>query len=86
MQDESVDRRSFLKVMGAMGMSSTLLPETAFGLHPASASIVEQALGRRTVAFVSGIDTHRDVAMEVFTLEPGGDGAGSRDGSDADEP
>lgn len=32
--------------------------------------IVEQALGRRTVAFVSGIDTTRDVAMEVFTLEP----------------
>src|SRR5436305_14325498 len=33
-------------------------------------AIVEQALGRRTLAFVSGIDTHRDVAMEVFTLEP----------------
>jgi uncharacterized protein YbcI len=32
--------------------------------------IVEEALGRRTVAFVSGIDTERDVAMEVFTLEP----------------
>lgn len=32
--------------------------------------IVEQALGRRTVAFVSGIDTRRDVAVEVFTLEP----------------
>jgi uncharacterized protein YbcI len=32
--------------------------------------IVEQALGRRTVAFVSGIDTERDVAIEVFTLEP----------------
>jgi uncharacterized protein YbcI len=36
-------------------------------------SIVEQALGRRTVAFVSGIDTKRDVAVEVFTLEPTGD-------------
>ncbi len=33
-------------------------------------AIVEQALGRRTVAFVSGIDTRRDVAVEVFTLEP----------------
>ena len=32
--------------------------------------IVEQALGRRTVACISGIDTHRDVAVEVFTLEP----------------
>jgi len=33
-------------------------------------AIVEQALGRRTVAVVSGIDTRRDVAVEVFTLEP----------------
>lgn len=33
-------------------------------------AIVEEALGRRTVAFVSGIDTSRDVAIEVFTLEP----------------
>jgi uncharacterized protein YbcI len=35
--------------------------------------IVEQALGRRTIAFISGIDTARDVAMEVFTLEPSED-------------
>jgi len=28
--DENVDRRSFLKVMGVVGMSSTLLPEAAF--------------------------------------------------------
>ena len=33
-------------------------------------SIVERALGRRTVAFVSGFDTVRDVAVEVFTLAP----------------
>jgi len=33
-------------------------------------AIVEQTLGRRTVAFISGIDTRRDVAVEVFTLEP----------------
>jgi uncharacterized protein YbcI len=33
-------------------------------------SIVERALGRRTVAFPSGIDTRRDVAVEVFTLAP----------------
>ena len=38
-------------------------------------AIVEEALGRRTVAFVSGIDTDRDVAIEVFTLEPAGDGS-----------
>src|ERR1700759_4759464 len=33
-------------------------------------STVEEALGRRTGAFASGIDPDRDVAVEVFTLEP----------------
>jgi uncharacterized protein YbcI len=33
-------------------------------------SAVERILGRRTVAFVSGIDTRQDVAVEIFTLEP----------------
>jgi len=33
-------------------------------------SIVETALGRRSLAFISGFDTVRDVAVEVFTLEP----------------
>ena len=33
-------------------------------------AMVERILGRRTVAFVSGIDTRHDVAMELFTLEP----------------
>ena len=33
-------------------------------------AIVEEKLGRRTVAFVSGIDTREDLAVELFTLEP----------------
>jgi uncharacterized protein YbcI len=41
-----------------------------YALEEQLRGIVEEALGRRTVAFVSGIDTERDVAMEVFTLEP----------------
>lgn len=32
-------------------------------------AIVEQALGRKTLAFVSAIDTVRDVTVKVFTLE-----------------
>lgn len=44
-----------------------------YALEDQFRAIVEQALGRRTVAFVSGIDTQRDVAMEVFTLEPAAD-------------
>ena len=43
-------------------------------------AVVEQALGRRTVAFVSGIDARRDVAVEVFTLEPA-----TEDGASAGE-
>jgi predicted dehydrogenase len=41
MQSESVDRRSFLKVMGAAGMLSTL-PEAAFGLHPVGGHITHE--------------------------------------------
>lgn len=33
-------------------------------------TIVESALGRRTLAHVSGFDVHRDAAAEIFTLEP----------------
>jgi uncharacterized protein YbcI len=39
-------------------------------LEDRSRSIVERAVGRRTLAFVSGFDTVRDVAVEVFTLAP----------------
>jgi uncharacterized protein YbcI len=31
---------------------------------------VEQITGRKVWAFVSGVDTHRDVATEIFYLEP----------------
>jgi uncharacterized protein YbcI len=31
---------------------------------------VERATGRKVRAFVSGIDTHKDVSSEVFYLEP----------------
>jgi uncharacterized protein YbcI len=44
-----------------------------YALEEQFRAIVEQALARRTVAFVSGMDTARDVAMEVFTLEPASD-------------
>jgi uncharacterized protein YbcI len=43
-------------------------------------SIVERALGRRTVAFISGIDVHNDVSVEVFTFAP------RPDSSPADAP
>jgi uncharacterized protein YbcI len=46
-----------------------------YALEDQFRGIIEQALTRRTVAFASGIDTHRDVAVEVFTLEPAADGS-----------
>lgn len=39
------------------------------GLEDRLRSIVERTLRRRTLAFLSGIDTRRDVAVDVFTLE-----------------
>ena len=41
-----------------------------YALEEQFRAIVEQALGRRTVSFISGIDAAHDVAMEIFTLEP----------------
>src|SRR4051794_7955171 len=35
---------------------------------------VEEITGRKVWAFVSGIDTREDVSVEVFYLEPQGDG------------
>jgi uncharacterized protein YbcI len=47
-----------------------------YALEDEFRGIVERALGRRSVAFVSGIDTQRDVSVEVFTLEPQQSAAG----------
>jgi uncharacterized protein YbcI len=33
-------------------------------------AVVEETLGRKTIAFMSGIDSRHDVSVEVFTLEP----------------
>jgi len=57
-----------------------------YALEDQFRAIVEQALGRRTVAFVSGIDTARDVAMEVFTLEGADDGDPSAEHLSANGP
>jgi predicted dehydrogenase len=79
-QDESVDRRSFLKVMGAVGMSSTL-PEAAFGLHPASGSVVEQVAEPGTVEKpkysvrfgVIGLDHYHIMGMTAAVIRGGGE-------------
>jgi uncharacterized protein YbcI len=42
----------------------------SYALEDQFRAIVEQALGRKTLAFISGIDTARDVTIKLFTLEP----------------
>jgi hypothetical protein len=39
-------------------------------LEERARSAVETALGRQTLAFVTGIDANRDVAVNLFTLLP----------------
>jgi uncharacterized protein YbcI len=50
-----------------------------YALEEQFRAIVEKALNRRTVAFASGIDASRDVAVEVFTLEPSADDLADRE-------
>ena len=42
----------------------------SYALEDQFRAIVEQTLGRKTLAFVCGIDTTRDVTIKLFTLEP----------------
>jgi uncharacterized protein YbcI len=44
-------------------------------------AIVEQELGRKTLAYVSGIDPAQDLTIKLFTLEPAGVGAGPHSSS-----
>ena len=51
---------------------------THYALEDELRSIVERALDRRTIAFMSGIDIRRDLSVELMTLEPLRTFAGSR--------
>jgi uncharacterized protein YbcI len=59
--------------LAAMGEHERLREARMFfqhALEPEFRSLVERVLGRRTIAFISGMDIAHDVAVEVFTLEP----------------
>jgi uncharacterized protein YbcI len=43
---------------------------TQYALEDELRSIVEAALGRRTIGFLSGIDIRQDLSVELLTLEP----------------
>jgi uncharacterized protein YbcI len=42
--------------------------------------VIERVTGREVWAFVSGVDTQRDVSSEVFYLKPRGDGSSAGNG------
>ena len=61
------------KNLAEMGEHQRLRDTRLFFQHAtetAFRTMVEQITGRNVVAFVSGIDTERDVSSEVFYLEP----------------
>jgi uncharacterized protein YbcI len=61
------------KSLVAMGEDQRLRDIRLFFQHAGEArfrEVVEQLTGRRVIAFVSGMDTGRDVSAEVFYLEP----------------
>jgi uncharacterized protein YbcI len=63
--------------------SSRLVVQQA--LEQRARSVVESALGRQTLAFITGIDPRRGVAVNLFTLESAAIADGHRDGAAARE-
>src|SRR5215210_773586 len=61
--------------MVAMGEHQRLRDVRLFFQHSSESEMkrpVEEILGRRVRAFISGIDTEADVSVEVYLLEPEG--------------
>jgi uncharacterized protein YbcI len=54
-----------------------------YALEDQFRAIVERTLQRRTVAFVSGVDTRHDICVKVFTLESSTDSEPSEGSDDA---
>ena len=60
--------------LAALGQHDRLREQRAVlrgGLEQEMRAVIERILVRQTVAAMSGIDTHRDMAAEVFVLAPG---------------
>jgi uncharacterized protein YbcI len=63
------------RTMVALGEHQRLRDVRLFFQHASEEQfrgIIEEITGRTVRAFVSGMDTHRDVSSEVFYLEPEG--------------
>lgn len=59
-----------LAALGELGRLREARLFFQYAMEDSFRAIVERVLGRRTIAFVSGIDVRNDVSVEVFTLEP----------------
>jgi uncharacterized protein YbcI len=51
-------------------------------LEEPARSVVERALGRETIAYITGFDPRRGVAINVFTLEPAAVANGNQGATD----
>jgi uncharacterized protein YbcI len=58
--------------LAAMGETERLREARQFfqqAMEDSARAVVERALGRRTTAFITGIDVRHDISVEVFMLE-----------------
>ena len=69
-----ISHRDVMRVWDRLFRGDTSRTERGLGLGLSLVKAVVETHGG-TVAVVSGIDINRDVAIEVFTLEPAGDAA-----------
>jgi uncharacterized protein YbcI len=70
LQDSMTVVERNLAAMGEHGRLRDARLFFQYALETEFRGIVERHLGRRTTAFVSGIDTREDLSVEVFALEP----------------
>jgi uncharacterized protein YbcI len=77
LQDSLTQAERQLVDMGEHGRLRDMRMFFQYASESAFREIVEQTTGREVWAFVSGIDTARDVSSEVFYLVPESNGSGT---------
>jgi uncharacterized protein YbcI len=77
LQDSLTQAERQLVDMGEHGRLRDMRMFFQYASETAFREIVEQTTGREVWAFVSGIDTARDVSSEVFYLVPESNGSGT---------
>jgi uncharacterized protein YbcI len=86
LQDSMTVVERNLAAMGEHGRLREARLFFQYALEDEFRAAVERILERRTLAFISGIDTRRDVSVEVFTLEPQSAADAEQGGVDRNPP